>query len=125
MIHLFSAHAPWIVTMCTEVIVKAFLRMYKIIINPFIDDFSHIAHSDEEEALRQFQLAKKEIAAWGFVVSEEKVVKPSRRNVILGYEIDTIAMTIRFDEAKWDELRFLVEDALQPKVQARHLAKVD
>ena len=110
--------------MCTEVIVKAFLRMYKIIINPFIDDFSHIAHSDEEEALRQFQLAKKEIAAWGFVVSEEKVVKPSRRNVILGYEIDTVAMTIRFDEAKWDELRFLVEDALQPKVQARHLAKV-
>ena len=27
--------------------------MYKIIINPFIDDFSHIAHSDEEEALAE------------------------------------------------------------------------
>ena len=110
--------------MCTEVIVKMFLRVHKMIINPFIDDFSHICHGEEEEAIAQFSIAKEEIRSWGFVISEEKVVKPARQNVILGYLIDTTTMTIKFDVCKLDELRFLIMEAIQPKVEARYLAKI-
>ena len=83
-----------------------------------------MAHSELEEALRQFEVAKKELVAWGFVISEQKVVMPARKNTILGYEVDTQLMQIRFDVNKWEEIRFLVEDALQPRVQARYLAKI-
>ena len=110
--------------MCTDVVVKHFRKVHAITINPFIDDFSHIAHSALEEAMRQFSLAKEELSKWGFVVSEQKIVSPARRNMILGYYIDTEAMEIKFDENKWHEIRFLVEDAIQPTVQARYLAKI-
>ena len=38
-------HAPWVVTMVTDVLVKFFRQSYQIYLNPFIDDFSV---SDEE-----------------------------------------------------------------------------
>ena len=117
-------HAPWVVTMVTDVLVKHFRQMHKICLNPFIDDFSHVCHDVIEEARRQFEFARKEIRRWGFVVSEGKIVMPATKNTILGFEVDTEAMVIRFDEAKWTELRFLVEDALQERVQAKYLAKI-
>ena len=33
-------HAPWVVTMVTDVLVKFFRQSYQIYLNPFIDDFS-------------------------------------------------------------------------------------
>ena len=117
-------HAPWVVTQVTDVLVNFFKKTHQICINPFIDDFSHVCHDVLEEAMKQFEFARKEIRKWGFVVSEGKIVMPAKKNVILGFEVDTEAMVIRFDEAKWSELRFLVEDALQERVQARYLAKI-
>ena len=34
----YSAHAPWVVTMVTDVIVKWFKKVHEIVINPFIDE---------------------------------------------------------------------------------------
>lgn len=117
-------HAPWVVTMCTDVMVKYFRKTHSIMLNPFIDDFSHLCHGTLEEAVRQFNFAKEEIGKWGFIVSEGKLVPPARKNMILGYEIDTIAMVMKFDENKWDEVNFLLVDALQPKVPVRYLARI-
>ena len=117
-------HAPWVVTKCTEVLVTYCRRTLDILINPFIDDFSHIAHAALEEAMRQFQVARKEIREWGFVISEEKIVAPAKENKILGFVVNTEQMTVKFDEDKLEEVRFLVEDAMQPRVPAKYLAKV-
>ena len=77
-----------------------------------------------EEARSQFEMAQVELANWGFIISKEKLVSPARKNVILGYEVNTVTMTMKFDESKWEELRFLVEDAIQPCIMARHLARI-
>ena len=117
-------HAPWITTMCTDVIVAWFRKLHSIILNPFIDDFSHVCHGSLEQAQEEFVFAQEELSTWGFIVSKEKLVPPATKNMVLGYEVDTEMMTIRFDENKWHELRFLVEDAIQPFIQARHLARI-
>ena len=90
----------------------------------YMFSFSHICHNTLEEALRQFHLAKEELVAWGFTISEAKLVMPGKKNMILGYEVDTHNMILKFDVAKFDEVKFLIEDALQPFVQAKHLARI-
>ena len=53
--------------------------------------------------MRQFHLAKEELVAWGFTISEAKLVMPGKKNMILGYEVDTHNMILKFDVAKFDE----------------------
>ena len=117
-------HAPWIVTLTTNVIVKYFKRSLDIRINPFIDDFSHICHHNETQALKEYHEIIIELPRWGFVVSEQKLVPPAQKNLILGYFLDTRAMTISFDERKLKELEFLIFSAIEPIIRVRYLAKL-
>lgn len=117
-------HAPWVVTLTTSVVVKYFKKVLDIQINPFIDDFSHICHKSEREAREEFEKIISEIPKWGFVVSEEKLVPPARRNLILGYYLDTSSLTISFDIRKLKELEFLIFKAMEAVIRVRYLAKV-
>ena len=112
------------VTLTTSVVVKHFKNTLNIRINPFIDDFSHICSQNEIRATEEYQKIILELPKWGFVVSEEKLVPPAQRNLILGYFLDTRAMTISFDERKLKELEFLIFRAIEPVIRVRYLAKL-
>ena len=83
-----------------------------------------MCHGDLEQAMREFDFAQTELETWGFVISKEKLVMPNTQNTILGYTVDTTLMRVSFDENKFEELRFLIEDAIQPSVRARDLARI-
>ena len=112
------------VTLTTNVVVRHFKKALNILINPFIDDFSHICHHDENKAKEEYFKIVEEIPKWGFVVSVQKLVPPAQRNLILGYYLDTRSMTISFDERKLKELEFLIFSAIEPVIKVRYLAKL-
>ena len=94
-------------------------------IENFIDDF-YLLHMFEtlEEANEVFKVYIEEMESFGFSISKEKLVYPSRSIRMLGFQVSSDRMIIEVDLDKLDEIRDMVEDFKDDWVRIREVASV-
>ena len=85
----------------------AFLRKLGISIVAYIDD-TLIISPNETEAIKAVTTTTETLAHMGFVVHPTKsMVRPSQNIVFLGFEINSITMTVKLTQSKKDEINQL------------------
>lgn len=118
--------APWIFTKVMRVVAEQ-LRSEGVRLVVYLDDLLFIGATPEEAAAHTAR-ATQLLSELGFLISWPKCsLTPSQRIVFLGFEIDSVAMTISLPDERVSTLQRMVEAALgSPSRQwkAREIARL-
>ena len=101
--------ATTVVTLITRVIIDYINRKYylKQIVHVYIDDVIVIGAQSKRKNRKRFEKLIQKFRRLGFLIQDQKVRKPARKQLVLGKFVDTKKMTIEVNKAKDHELQYL------------------